>query len=66
MNRPAYSAFPTIEPSITPVSASAVRSFSSEIPPEAMTGAGVFAATCVSSSTFGPVSVPSRETSVTM
>ena len=46
-------------------SASATRSASSAIPPEAITGAAVAAATSRSRSTFGPLSVPSLLTSVT-
>ena len=46
-------------------SASATRSDTSAIPPEAITGAGVAAATARSRSTFGPFSVPSLLTSVT-
>ncbi len=52
----------------TPVaatSASATRSDTSAMPPEAITGAGVAAATWRSSSTLGPRSVPSLLTSVT-
>jgi hypothetical protein len=60
---------PTIEPSmVTPVaasSASATRSPTSEIPPEAITGAGVAAATSRIKSRLGPRSMPSLLTSVT-
>src|SRR5207245_257038 len=68
VKRPAYSALPTIEPSMpTPdaaSSASATRSDTSAMPPDAITGASVAPATDRSRSRLGPRRVPSLLTSV--
>ncbi len=67
VNRPSYSAVPTIAPS-TPSPTRPIRarrSSSSVMPPLATTGRSVSAQTSLSSWRLGPCSMPSLATSVT-